>query len=347
MREFIFRVISICATLLFAGPIVLPAQDSPKPIATINGQPIYDQDLMSVAGTSLLELRKQEYKLKSEALDNLVRQRLVEAEAKKKGLTAEEFLKQEVDSKVAEPSDDEAKGYYLASKSQTTLPFDQIKSQVKQLLKNSEIQEAREKYAASLRAKADVAILLRPPKVEVGYDPGRVRGDPQAPVTIVEFSDFLCPFCRKAAATMKDLLTKYNGRLKLAYRDFPMRTLHPKAQLAAEAGGCAGDQGKFWEYHDALFATDQPKLDEAGLTATARSVGLDEKSFTSCLAAGKFKPRIEQDIQDGTKAGVVGTPGFFINGEFVSGAQSQAEYERIIDGELTAIRSQSPTQASR
>lgn len=347
MREFSFRITLTCATLVFAAPLVLTAQNSPHPIATVDGQPIYEDDLMSVAGTSLLELQKQEYKAKSDALDKLVLQKLVEAEAKKKGLTAEELLKQEVDSKIAEPSDDEAKGYYLASKSQTTLPFDQIKSQVKRLLKNSEIQEAREKYAESLRAKADVAILLRPPKVEMGYDPGRVRGDPKAPVTIVEFSDFQCPYCRKVAATLKDLLAKYNGRVKLAYRDFPMRTLHPQAQLAAEAAGCAGEQGKFWEYHDALFATDQPKLDEAGLTATARSVGLDEKSFSSCLAAGKFKDRIEQDVQEGTKAGVAGTPGFFINGVFLNGAQSQAEFEKIIDSELSAIKSQNTTHASR
>jgi protein-disulfide isomerase len=342
MREFIFRVISICATLLFAGPIVLPAQNSPNPIATLDGQPIYDEELTSVAGTRLLELRNQEYKVKSDALDQLVRKKLIDAEAKKKGLTAEELLKQEVDSKIAEPSDDEAKGYYLASRSQTTLPFDQIKSQVKQLLKSSEIQQAREKYADSLRAKADVAILLRPPKVQVSYDPTRVRGNPKAPVTIVEFSDFQCPFCKKAQVTLKDLLTKYNGRVKLAYRDFPMRTLHPQSQMAAEAAGCAGQQGKFWEYHDALFATDQSKLDQAGLTATARSVGLDEKSFTSCLAEGKFKAQIEQDVQEGTKAGVAGTPGFFINGEFVSGARPEAEFEKIIDGELAAIRSQSP-----
>ena len=347
MREFSFRVTLICTAPLLAAPLILSAQNSRNPIATVDGQPIYEGELMSVAGSSLLELRNQEYKVKSDALDKLVRKKLVEAEAKKKGLIPEELLKQEVDSKIAEPSDDEAKGYYLASKNQTTLPFDQIKSQAKRLLKTFEIQQAREEYADSLRAKADVAILLRPPEVEVSYDPARVRGDPKAPVTIVEFADFQCPFCKKAQATLKELLTKYNGNVKLAYRDFPMRTLHPQAQVAAEAGHCAGEQGKFWEYHDALFATDQPKLDETGLTATARSVALDEKSFSSCLAAGKFKAEIEQDVQDGTKAGVAGTPSFFINGQFVSGAQSQAEFVKIIDGELAAIRSQSPMQASR
>ena len=171
------------------------AQDTPQagrdePVATVAGQPIYERDLMSVAGPSLLDLRKQEYKLKSEALNQLIRKRLIEAEAKKKGLTAEELLKQEVDSKIAEPSDDEAKGYYLGAKSGTTLSFDEIKSQVKRLLKNSEIQQAREKYADSLQDKFEVSILLQPPVVQVDYDPARVKGNADAPIAIVEFADF-------------------------------------------------------------------------------------------------------------------------------------------------------------
>ena len=116
------RVFFICAALVLAAPQILSAQDPQKPLAIAEGQPIYEQDLMSVAGPSLLDLRKQEYKAKSDALDKVIRMKLVEAEAKKRGLTADELLKQEVDSKVADPSDDEAKGYYLAQRSQTTLP---------------------------------------------------------------------------------------------------------------------------------------------------------------------------------------------------------------------------------
>ena len=337
MNRLCFRINLLWVALTLAAPFVLAAPHSANLVATVDGQPIYEEELMSVAGTSLFEIRKQEYKVKDDALQKLILKKLIEVEAKRRGLSEEELLKQEVDSKIAEPSDDEARGYYLASKNQTTLPYDQIKSQIKRLLKTSEIQQGREKYADSLRSKADVAILLRPPKVEVGYDPGRVKGDPNAPVTIVEFSDFQCPFCRKSASTMNDLLAKYNGRVKLAFRDFPMRSLHPQAQPAAEASRCAGEQGKFWEYHDALFAADPPKLDEASLNATARNVGLEEKSFGVCLVAGKFKAQVEQDIQDGTRAGVSGTPGFIINGIFVNGSQPQEEFEKIIDYELTAI----------
>ena|SRR5215813_8085974 len=346
MTRFGFRIPSICATLVFALPFVVTAQNSPKPIATVNGQPIYEEELMSVAGSSLLELRNQEYKLKSDALDRLVLKKLLEGEAKKRGLTAEELLEKEVDSKIAEPSDDEARGYYLAGKDAATLPFDQIKLQVKRLLKATEIQQAREKYADSLRVRADVRVLLRPPKLEIGYDATRVRGDAKAPVTIVEFADFQCPYCKSVQATLNGLLIKYQGQVKLAYRDFPIRTLHSQAQMAAEAGRCAGEQGKFWEYHDALYA-DQKRLNQSDLLETARRLGLREKELESCLSSGRFKGQIEQDIQEGTRAGVEGTPGFFINGVFVDGAKPAAEFEKIIDRELQAIANQKSTRALR
>src|SRR5262245_55142499 len=346
MTTFCFRIPLICATLVLAAPLLATAQNSPKPIATVNGQPIYEEELMSLAGPRLLELRNQEYTLKSDALEKLVLNKLIEAEAKKKGLTAEALLEREVDSKIPEPSDDEAKGYYLAGKGATTLPFDQIKAQVKRLLKTAEIQQGREKYADSLRAKADVIVLLRPPKLEIGYDAARVRGDAKAPVTIVEFADFECPYCKSVQATLNGLLIKYQGQVKLAYRDFPIMALHPQAQMAAEAGRCAGEQGKFWEYHDALYA-DQKKLSQSDLLETARKLGLPEKAIASCLASGKFRAQIEQDIQEGTRAGVDGTPGFFINGVFLNGAKPAAEFEKIINRELQAIGAKNSTRALR
>ena len=138
MKLFGFRVLTQAVVLIVGCPLLVRAQDSFKPIAQINGQAIYEQDLMSVAGPKLVELRNQEYKLKSDALDTVIRKYLVDFEAKRQGLTSDELLKQEADAKVADPSDDEAKGYYLAAKSGTTLPFDQVKTQVKRLLKNGD-----------------------------------------------------------------------------------------------------------------------------------------------------------------------------------------------------------------
>jgi len=318
---------------------------SDHPIAIVAGESIYERDLAGATAGQLLQLRQQEYKLKTQALEELIRKKVVELEARKQGLSADQLYEKEVDAKVPDPSDAELEGYYLAVKSQVNQPFQEMKPAIQKIVKKLKTEQARQDYADSLRAKDQVVVLLSPPIVEVGFDAARVRGNPGAPVTIVEFSDFQCPYCKKAAATLKDLLAKYEGRVKLAYRDFPMRQLHSQAQMAAEASRCAEEQGKFWEFHDAMFA-DQTRLDQPGLTATAQKLGLDENSFQSCLASGKFKAQIEQDLQDGTKAGVSGTPGFFINGVFVSGSQPEGEFEKIIDRELAATGNKGPTQGS-
>jgi protein-disulfide isomerase len=343
MTKYIVGTAFVCA-LAFSGARALRAQDSQsaqesqKIVATIDGRPIYEQDLMSVAGPNLLELRKQEFKAKSDALDSIIRKRLVEEEAKKKGLTAEELLRQEVDAKIPEPSDDEARGYYLAMRSNASLPFEQIKAQVKQVLKNSEIRQAREKYTDSLREEARIAILLPPPTVRVTYDATRAKGSDDAPVTIVEFADFQCPFCSRVEPTLRDVLAKYKGKVRLAYRDFPLSQIHPHAEVAAEASRCAQAQGKFWPMHDAMFA-DQKKLDESDLVETAAGLGMDRNAFETCLKSGKYKDSVAEDIEAGSQAGVNGTPSFFINGEFLSGAQSESDFSAIIDRELAAASS--------
>src|SRR5262249_49339264 len=155
----------------------------------------------------------------------------------------------------------------------------------------------------------------------------------QVPITIVEFSDFQCPYCQGVEPTLKQLLAKYEGRVSLGYRDFPLSQIHPQAQLAAEASRCAAEQARFWEYHDLLFA-NQSMLQEPGLIESARRLGLDEKLFASCLTSGKFRSQVQSDYQDGLKAGVTGTPAVFINGIFLSGNQPIADFSRIIEDEL-------------
>ena len=198
--------------------------------------------------------------------------------------------------------------------------------------KQSELPQTRQQYLKNLRERPGTS-AARASKVEVTYDPARLRGNPQAPVIIVEFSDFQCPFCRKVQTTLKALLAKYQGRVSLAYRDFPLRGMHGQAELGAESSRCAGEQRRFWEYHDLLFANPD-KLNRDGLMDLARSLKLEEKQFDSCLSSGKYRKQVEQDLQDGIRAGVQGTPGIFINGVPLSGAQPEAAFERIIQAEL-------------
>jgi protein-disulfide isomerase len=322
-------------------PLAILGQTTPQPasnnpVAVIAGQPISEEELVESLGAQWLQLRSQEYEAKSKALEGLIRHRVVEAEARKRNITAEKLIEREVDSKVTEPTDGEVEAYFLGQ-NRTGTRFEEVKEQYRNSLRQIRLVKARQAYADILRAKSDVAVLLRPPTVEVAVDPKRVKGDPHAPVTIVEFSDFQCPFCIKVEPTMKEILKKYDGRVKLAYRDFPLLEVHPRAEKAAEAARCAAEQGKFWEFHDALFA-NQSKLSDADLISDARSLGLEEQPFQSCLASERFKTKIEADLQDGAKVGIAGTPGFFVNGVFLSGAQPQAEFEKIIDAALAAAK---------
>ena len=332
----------VALPLAFSGQTAALA-NSIDPVATVAGQPISEQELLEALGPQqLMQLRTQEYQTKSKTLENLIRLKLVQAEASKRGISAEKLIEQEVESKTADPTDGEIEAYFWGQ-SQAGAGFDEVKEQYRAALKRLKLLKARQVYADSLRAKLDVAVLLAPPSVDVAYDPGRVKGDRTAPVTIVEFSDFQCAFCKKTESTLNQLLTKYSGRVKLAYMDFPLREIHPQAQTAAEAARCAGEQGKFWEFHDALYS-DQTKMSGADLVAHARTLNLDEKSFQACLASGKFKSKVEADIEQGRTLGVAGTPGFFINGVFLSGAQPLAEFEKIIDSQLALLGARHSSQ---
>jgi len=172
-----------------------------EPLAVVAGQPIYDDDLLPFVQAQVFQLRVQEYEVKSKALENLVNQKLLEAEAKKKGIPTEKVLAQEVDAKVPEPTEAELQALYIVQKEQLRKSFDELKAQLQQLLKRAKLQQARQDYYTRLREQAAVSIFLQKPKVEVSYDPARLRGSPRAPVVIVEFSDFQCPYCQAVAPT--------------------------------------------------------------------------------------------------------------------------------------------------
>jgi protein-disulfide isomerase len=335
------RVLKTTRTVFLLGcilaPALLPGESSdpskPKqPIATIGGQAIYEDELLPAVQGQLFPLRNQEYEIKKRALDSLIEQKLLEAAAKKKGIETEKLLQQEVDSKVPESGDAEIQAYYLGQRDRLNRPLDEVKSQLLQSLKQAKIQQARQDYLKSLRSGNEVVVLLSPPKMQVGYDPARVRGNPKAPVMIVEFSDFQCPYCHQVEPTVKEVLTRYGDKVSLAYRDLPIRQIHPQAEMAAEASRCAGEQGKYWEYHDQLFSSS--KLDHDALLEYARNLKLDDKRFDSCLASEKYRGSVDQDLREGMGAGVTGTPAFFINGIAMSGDRSQEAFTRMIDQEL-------------
>ncbi len=166
---------------------------------------------------------------------------------------------------------------------------------------------------------------------DVSPDDDAIKGEVNAPVTIIEFSDYECPFCgRFFEQTLPELNEAYikTGKVKLIYRDFPL-DIHPNAQKAAEAAECAGEQGKYYEMHDKLFE-NQNALDVGSLKKYAKDIGLNTDEFNKCLDSGKMSDEVSQDFIDGQSYGVTGTPTFFINGKPLLGAQPFSEFEKII-----------------
>jgi protein-disulfide isomerase len=342
-RRLCLRGCSLLSLLpLAVGAMIFPklttsqtreSKASKRIIATVAGQAVYEDDLPAALLGQLQETRQHEFDLEMKGLEEIVRQRLLVAEANKRGLTSDQFLREEIDKKVTDPSPGEVEAFYLGQKDHERQTFDEVKVALQLALKQARIQAARDAFLHSLQQSGEVLIFLQRPRIEVSYDSARLKGSPAAPVIIVEFSDFSCPFCRQAESTLGTLLAKYRGKVSLAYRDFPLRQVHLQAELAAEASRCAMEQGKYWDYHDLLF-TSGDKLRRDELLQHARELTLDDKRFASCLDTGLYKSQVEKDVEDGMRAGVTATPAFFINGIFLKGAQPSSSFEEIIDREL-------------
>lgn len=199
---------------------------------------------------------------------------------------------------------------------------------------NERVNEAIDAYVAEKSGQA--APSNEPVKVSVDDDP--VKGDDKAPVTIIEFSDYECPFCgRFFRDTLPQITEKYidTGKVKYVFRDFPL-SFHPNAKPAANAAECVREQGgdeMYFEYHDVLF-TNQTALGVDKLKGYAADFDIDQSEFASCVDEGKFNTEVDADFADGQKAGVRGTPGFFVNGIPISGAQPYAVFESAIEDEL-------------
>lgn len=342
-----WRVYTVAALLAFvnfaphgAGDMGSPdawAAETPtrgaEVVAEVDGTPITEEALTARIRGQLVKLEAQIHDAKQAGLDAMIDVMLLEKAAAAKGLSPEKLLDQEVNSKVAAPTPLEIEAYYQGQKDRLNQPLEQVRGQIVQALTEAKRAEAMRTYFQALRANAKVATYLQPPRAAVSVAGAPVRGAREASVTIAEFSDYQCPFCKRSQSVTKQLLQQYSEKVKLAFRDFPIRGIHPLAQKAAEAARCAGEQGKYWEYHDLLFAK-APELEVSSLKQYATALGLDVTRFNDCLQQDKYAALVEQDLQHGIRLGVSSTPTFFINGRPVIGAQPFSTFEKIIEEEL-------------
>lgn len=342
-------VLAVVAASLTAP--LLRAQNSlsshREALAVLDGEPILEEQLPKDLQAQLRRMEQQIYLFRLKALHAVIDPQLLGDEAKQRSISQQELVRTEI-AKLPEPTDAEVRAYYEEHKTSINQSLDESKEAIRQNLRTFSIQNAGKVHTQSLFQEAinngQLTLLIRPPKVEVAADPLRLRGNTKAPVMIVEFSDFGCSFCQKAESTLSTLLARYPGQLKISYRDFPLPELHPDAEIAAEASHCAAEQGKYWQYHDVLFA----HLGEQGhddLIAYAKDLGLDDEGFAVCLSAGRYRPQVQQDIQLALRSGVLSTPSFFVNGTFVHGAQSPEIFEGMIDHELAAAYTEPATDS--
>jgi protein-disulfide isomerase len=262
--------------------------------------------------------------LKRQTLESMTDDYLVDQAAQHDKLSVPDYLKKEFSGKDA-VTDAQAKAFYDKNKGAGTAPFDQIKPQLLQMMNRQALLER-------LRKDQPVKILLEPKRVVVDSSGHPALGAKDAPVTIVEFTDFQCPFCKASEATLKQLRDKYGDKIRLVHMDFPL-PFHSHSLDAAKAARCANDQGKFWQFHDSLFA-NQGKLAPADLKTTAKTLGMNSTKFDACFDNAKYDSQIKADQAAGEKIGVDGTPAFFIDGRPLTGAQPTPKFEELIDDEL-------------
>jgi len=269
------------------------------------------------------------------AIDQIVAEKLIEAEADSRGITPEELLETEITSKTPEISETEVQAFYNQnSQAMGGRPLDDnLRIQIQQFLAQQNLGQLRQDFLDGLREKNDVKILLDAPRVELVVAPDEPSFGPvSAPVTIVEYSDFQCPYCARVGPTLQQIKDTYGDKVRVVFRDYPLPN-HPQAVPAAQAAKCANEQGKFWEYHDKLFAS-QRELSPEKYKEWAVELGLSPDEFNACVDSNKYVPQVQLLAQGGQQLGVNGTPAFFVNGRFMSGAKPFESFKEIIDEEL-------------
>jgi protein-disulfide isomerase len=275
------------------------------------------------------------YMARRATIEEIVANRLIDQEAKARGIDRATLVEREIAAKAPAPTDADVVAWYQANPARVNgATLDQVRAPIRSLLIEQRMDAARATLVEALKTKTIVTVTLEPPRVEVA-DGGRPpRGSSSAPVEVIEFSDFQCPFCQRANPVVEQVLKTYGDKIKFVYRHYPLPN-HPNARPAAEAAACAETQGKFWEYHDRLFA-DPSKLATADLKAHAAALGLDTAKFNACVDNHQQKASVDADVAAADAVGVTGTPAFFVNGRSLEGAQPFDAFKRIIDEELAA-----------
>ena len=308
-------------------PVPQSVDDGNLIVAIVGERSITQREVAQASALSLYQMDQQRHHVMQRTLQQLIDDTLLEAEAERKHMTVSQLLAEASQSEsISRLADLPAPVKHLKAGNSTD---DSAHSHSQDLKEKARIRQA---LLVSLRRQTDVRILLQapePPILHVSVDDNPSIGPSDAPITIVEFSDFQCPYCKKSASDLKELLRIYGQHIRLVYRDYPGPN-HPYAKQAAEAAQCANEQGKFWEYHDALFDRQTPGKGWEFLQL-AKELGLREEMFAECVHSHRFSEEVTKDLRDGISLGITSTPTFFVNGRPLIGAHPIADFQNLID----------------
>ena len=310
-----------------------PASDTDvRIVATLNDETITLAELDDWIRDDLFEREMSSktgrYEVRSQALDRMINERLIERKAASRGYHAAGLIEAEV-AALGPISDRQVKEFFEENKDRMESggELEELSPRIRSYIQSQRPAEVVE----AIRQAAAVTVVLEPPRSMV-RGTGASRGPADAAVVIVEFSDYQCPYCRRVEPTLNEILARYPDDVRWEYRHFPLPS-HSRAKPAAEAAVCAEAQGKFWQYHEKLFS--QPgSLDAASLRKYAEEADLNLSQFEACQQAPDTRARVLADLRAGERAGARGTPSFFINGIFLNGARPVEAFEKLIQAEL-------------
>jgi protein-disulfide isomerase len=342
-----------CAVLLVAGlclgTVVAPSSygqtgaDPSMVVARVGGSNLTMTDLQQKEGGKLLQAEYQYYLNERKALEELIDSQLLADEAHRRNMSVDDLLNKEVYAGVKDPTEDQLEVYYEGL--DTKEPYAAVRADVLEHIRELRRTKARATFVENLRKQASINVLLMPPSADLNVAKAYTKGSQDAPVVFVEFADYECPYCQKVNPQLEQLKKEYGDKVALVYKDFPL-PMHHGSEKAAEAARCAGEQGKFWEYHDVLFSSKQLEVD--ALKEHARALNLDTGKFDSCLDNGTQAAAVNQDLEEAHSLGLTGTPSFFVNGHFFSGVIDFGTLKDMVNQQLNlAADTHSKEQISR
>jgi protein-disulfide isomerase len=316
------------------GAFSIPAvgQTDSTVVAEIAGRKVTASELEEKQASKLLQAKYKYYLTEHEALEQYIDNQVLELQAKKEGVTLDELFKRHISPNIPEPTEDQLRFYYEGV--QTDESYESARPHIIDTIHQLRTKKAQQAYLADLRAQYGVVVELMQPSAKVEAEDDPRLGSENASVQIVEFADYECPYCQNVNGDLKRLRAELGDQVSLVYKDFPL-PMHALAARAAEAARCAGAQGKFWEFHDALF--ESKKLHTTELKEEARALKLDGDRFDKCLDSGEQSAVVKKDSQEAQKLGLSATPSFFINNHFMSGSIGYAKLRETVLQELSVV----------